>query len=253
VGRRPASGVAWCQLVKAAAYYERVPDTLLHISACFLPVRYRSSFYQYTSTLPTSIAYLSNSLVSIALDTALHCIASHPIPLHRFYVYRTMSRSAMGVMPSIIEEQSELALVGSIEVEAVEGEGGESVFNRILYLPQESGDEFELGLDPSRTQEAAEAADDFDESYEGPETILDALTNNFMNSCVGCQHFYPKSALRRKTPGVRAVPSEQPIADRMVSFSSLEIRECKSLPTKRLPTKRNETKRETFVCVCVRV
>jgi hypothetical protein len=137
----------------------------------------------------------------------------------------------MGFMPSIIEEHSELALVGSIEVEAVEGEGGESVFNRILYLPQESGNEFELGLDFSRTQEQ-EAADDFDESYEGPETILDALTNNFMNSCVGCQPFYPKSALRRKAPGVRAVPSEQPIADRMVSFSSLEIRECKSLPTR---------------------
>jgi hypothetical protein len=134
----------------------------------------------------------------------------------------------MGFMPSIIEEHSELALVGSIEVEAVEGEAGESVFNRILYLPQESGNEFELGLDLSRSQEQ-QAADDFDESYEGPETILDALTNNFMNSCVGCQHFYPKSALRRKTPGVRAVPPEQPIADRMVSFSSLEIRECKSL------------------------
>jgi hypothetical protein len=133
----------------------------------------------------------------------------------------------MGFMPSIIEENSELALVGSIEVEAIEGEGGESIFNRILYLPQESGNEFELGLDPSRTY--VEEEHPFDESYEGPETILDALTNNFMNSCVGCQHFYPKSALRRKTPGVRAVPPEQPIGDRMVSFSSLEIRECKSL------------------------
>jgi hypothetical protein len=128
-------------------------------------------------------------------------------------------------MPSIIEEHSELALVGSIEVEAVES--GESVFNRILYLPLETVNEFELGLDPSRTLED----DEFDESqsYEGPETILDALTNNFMNSCVGCQPFYPKSALRRKPAGVRAVPPEQPIGDRMVSFSSLEIRECKSL------------------------
>jgi hypothetical protein len=142
-----------------------------------------------------------------------------------------MSRSALGFMPSIIEDQSELALVGSIEVEAVAGEAGESVFDRILYLPQESGNEFEqfeLGLDPSRSQQEEEE-DQFDESYEGPETILDALTNNFINSCGGCQHFYPKSALRRKTPGVRAVPPEQPIADRMVSFSSLEIRECKSL------------------------
>jgi hypothetical protein len=137
----------------------------------------------------------------------------------------------MGLMPSIIEDESELALVGSIEVEAVAGEGGESVFDRILYLPQGTGNEleqFELGLDPSRSQQQEEE-DQFDESYEGPETILDALTSNFMNSCGGCQHFYPKSALRRKTPGVRAVPAEQPIADRMVSFSSLEIRECKSL------------------------
>jgi hypothetical protein len=141
-----------------------------------------------------------------------------------------MARSAMGFMPSIVEEHSELALVGSIEVEAVGGEGGESVFDRILYLPQETGNEFELGLDLSRSQQQRQEEEDtFDESYEGPETILDALTNNFMNSCGGCQHFYPKSALRRKTPGVRAVPPEQPIADRVVSFSSLEIRECKLL------------------------
>lgn len=139
-----------------------------------------------------------------------------------------MARSAMGFMPSIIEEHSELALVGSIEVEAFESEGGDSIFNRILYLPQESGNEFEVGLDPSRTHQEVEE-EEFDESYEGPETILDALTNNFMNSCVGCQHFYPKSALRRKPPGVSAVAPEQPIADRMVSFSSLEIRECKTL------------------------
>jgi hypothetical protein len=136
-------------------------------------------------------------------------------------------------MPPIIEEHSELALVGSIEVEAVDSEGGEPVFNRILYLPLESVNEIELGIDPSlkqqREEERAEEEDTFDESYEGPETMLDALTSNFMNSCVGCQHFYPKSALRRKPAGVRAVPSEQAIGDRMVSFSSLEIRECKSL------------------------
>jgi hypothetical protein len=145
----------------------------------------------------------------------------------------TMAARSVNTLPSalkgkrhmpIIDEDCnpELALTGSIEVEAVESAAGEPVFNRILYLPLDFVNEFELGLDPSHSHDEEKE----EEGYELPESILDALTSNFMNSCGACEQFYPKSALRRPT-GSRAVPQEHPVADRTVSFSSLDIRECK--------------------------
>jgi hypothetical protein len=76
--------------------------------------------------------------------------------------------------------------LAGIEVEAIEGEGGEPLI-AFFHLPQESGNEFELdSISPRDQQEAAD-----DHELRRPERF-DALTNNFMNSCVGCQqHFIP--------------------------------------------------------------
>jgi hypothetical protein len=131
-------------------------------------------------------------------------------------------RADMSSFMPVIEEDSELALTGSIEVETLDGAIGEPVFNRILYFPQDCLDDgFELELDPSISLSQEEKEE---EGYELPESILEALTSNFMNSCVGCEAFYPKSALRKST-GVRVVPPEP--MNRVVSFSSVEVTEFK--------------------------
>lgn len=137
---------------------------------------------------------------------------------------RKHSMTDAGCTMPVIEENSELALTGSIEVTACLDTKGDAVLSRILYFPQDDAESgFELALEPTSGSRNVEEEKE-EEGYELPVSILETLTASFMNSCVGsCGDFAPKSALRKST-GTRVV-TPVPLTQRMVSFSSLDIRE----------------------------
>jgi hypothetical protein len=126
-----------------------------------------------------------------------------------------------------IEEETELSLVGSIEVESVENDQGK-YFERIVYLPPENeGEGVELDIEPSLDEEGIEVS----------ESTTDSLLDTLLYQCVGCepcqtacQSALPPGILRKKSAYEQnedrhLAATTHPLQDRVVSFSQLEIRE----------------------------
>ena len=130
----------------------------------------------------------------------------------------SVESSSSSSLPAIAED-AELLNVGSIEVEAVEDSERGKVLNRIVCeSPHDLNSDAEVEDQLNRSNSIVNE----EEGVEITQSILDSIASTFMNTCGGCQNFYPKSALRKKSD---SRPPAVPMSERTVSFSSLEIRE----------------------------
>jgi hypothetical protein len=117
----------------------------------------------------------------------------------------------------VVDEVTELDLMGSVEVECVEGPS--HVLDRIICLPpDETGMEVLVAKLTAVLDEEEEEAD----GIELNDSLLEQLSFAFMDSgCGGCQCAPFKSALRKP----RKDSGGDSLSNRNVSFSKLEIHE----------------------------
>lgn len=146
-------------------------------------------------------------------------------PLGHDVVVRVVDGQSQNAMTIIVEDETELVNVGSIEVECFEEESG-AIMDKIMLVPPEDSDGSVEVRYLTRLEDDIVMEDDPD-GFEG---VLESLSFACLNSCGSsfegpCSPCTGKSILRTRGDGTRN-PGESPIlSDRQVSFSLLEIHE----------------------------